>query len=140
MFFPTPGPGGARANFSRLEPTPYMKLDFRVCSGTVGAPSLNIDFYELVMTPDDINIYSPESSLRGTPTEAGGFGQTQRMLYWRHDGQNLLVDIVAPQGINPLFLQLFAMHPSTVIGNPGFALTKSEGYDVSGNIINCTPA
>jgi len=137
--FPVQGPGGESMDFSRLEPAPYMELNFAACTENIGAASIIINFDETVVNPDDINVYSPESTVRGTAITSGAFGETQRMIFWHNDGQNLLIDIVAPQGIKPLFLQLFAMHPSSVIGNPSFALTSSDVYDVNGDKTSCTP-
>jgi len=130
----------AAVDFLKLEPAPHAKISFGINSGIIiGAASLVIDFDELVVNPDDINVYAPESNVRGLLLNAGAFGETQRMVYWRQDGQQMFIDIVAPQGINQTFLKLYLMHPDDVVGSPAFNITSSVFYDVSGNEIFLTP-
>jgi len=126
-------------DFTKLEPAPYLKVDFNSGTTVIGAASLIIDFDETVVNPDDLNIYSPESTVRGSVGTPGAFGKTQRMINWHQDGQKLYVDIIAPQGIGPRFLRFFVMHPDTVTGNPNFTLQQADIYDVNGNPIYITP-
>ncbi len=131
--------GNVGVDFSKLEPAPYINIDFRTGSEIIGAASLVVDFDETVVNPDDINIYSPESTVRGSNSAPGAFGKTQRMIYWRTDGLKLYIDIIAPQGIDPRYLRIFAMHPRTITGAPNFTLVSSTVYDVNGNAISFTP-
>jgi len=127
-------------DFARLEPAPHAKISFGIYEGIIiGATSLVIDFDETVVNPDDINVYVPESTLRGTVSVPGKFGETQRMVHWRHDGQQLYVDIIAPQGLNNMFLKLYIMHPRGLPGLANFSMTSSVVYDVNGNEIVLSP-
>jgi len=127
-------------DFSRLEPAPHAKISFGIDDGVViGAASLTVDFDEAIVNPDDINVYVPESSVRGLLNNPGAFGKTQRMVYWRQNGQQLFVDIIAPQGISKSYLKLYMMHPDSVVGSPGFNISNSAFYDVNGNEILITP-
>jgi hypothetical protein len=137
--FSTNRPDGQQVDFTRLEPAPHLKVDFRSASQEIGAVSLVIDFNESVISPDDLNVYSPESTVRGDSATSGAFGKTQRMIHWRHDQQRLYVDIIAPQGIDPRYLRLFVMHPSDPAGDPGFSLQKSSVFDVNGAQIIYVP-
>lgn len=120
-------------NFGKLEPAPHAKISFD--SGTtIGAASLKISFNSVVLNGGDINVYTPESTVRNS-----AFGATQRMVYWRQDGQNLYVDIVAPQGISGKYLQLFVIHPKGLSGSPAFALTDAKVYGVNGVLISAQP-
>jgi hypothetical protein len=121
------------AELGKLEPAPHAKISF--ASGSViGAASLKISFNSAVLNGNDINIYTPESTVRDS-----AFGATQRMVYWRQDGQNLYVDIVAPQGVNGKYLQLFVIHPKGLSGSPGLALTDAKVYGVDGSVISAPP-
>jgi hypothetical protein len=137
--FATDRPGGGSLDFTNLEPTSYAKVDFKSAPSNIGAVSLVIDFDEAVLNPNEINIYSPESTVRGSTPTSNVFGETQRMIYWRHDGQQLFVNIVAPQGIEPRYLRFFALHPDTVTGNPAFSLIQSSVYDVNGDTLSFVP-
>ena len=130
----------AAVDFSRLEPAPHAKVNFGVDDGVViGAASLTVDFDETVVNPNDINVYVPESSVRGLLNNPGAFGETQRMVYWHQDGQQLFVDIIAPQGIKKNFLKLYIVHPDDVVGSPGFNIINSVFYDTSGSELILTP-
>jgi hypothetical protein len=67
------------------------------------------------------------------------FGMTQRMVYWRQNGQNLYVDIIAPQGIDPRYLQFYDVHPQGLAGSPAFNLMSAQVYGTDGNPIDVTP-
>lgn len=122
-------------DFGQLEPAPYAKISF--ASGvTIGAASLKIGFNNTVLNGNDINIYTPESTVRGS---SGAFGANQRMVYWHQDGQNLYIDIVAPQGINGKYLQLFVVHPAGLSGSPNFTLSSATVYGTDGSVISSVP-
>ena len=132
--------GKLAVDFSRLEPAPHAKISFGVTDGvTIGAASLVVDFDETVVAPGDINVYLPESAVRGSYVSTGSFGETQRMVYWHQDGQQLFIDVVAPQGIKQAYLMMYLMHPRGLSGLPGFNITSSKIYDVSGSEIVLTP-
>ena len=132
--------GELAVDFSRLEPAPHAKISFGVTDGvTIGAASLVVDFDETVVAPGDINVYLPESAVRGSYVSTGSFGETQRMVYWHQDGQQLFIDVVAPQGIEQDYLMMYLMHPRGLSGLPGFNITSSKIYDVSGSEIVLTP-
>ncbi len=139
QFFRNAIGGNTGLDFSKLEPAPHINIDFREGSQIIGAATLVVDFDETVVNPDDINIYVPESTVRGSSSAPGAFGKTQRMVYWRTDGLKLYIDIIAPQGIDPRFLRVFAMHPRTITGLPNFTLLSSSIYDVNGNTISFVP-
>jgi len=130
---------GQPVDFARLEPAPHAKIGFGSGS-TIGAASLTISFNTAVLNPDDINIYVPESTVRGSFSIPGAFGATQRMVYWRQNGTQLYVDIVAPQGIDPRFLQLYLVHPRGLSGSVNFSLTSTAVYDVNGNAMAVQPS
>ena len=94
---------------------------------------MKISFNSAVLNGNDINVYTPESTVRES-----AFGTTQRMVYWRQDGQYLYVDIVAPQGIYGKYLQLYVVHPKGLTGSPGFSLTSAI-YGVDGSVISAQP-
>jgi hypothetical protein len=127
--------GTAAAQLSDLEPAPYAKVSFGLGTETIGAASLVIDFDENVVNPDDINVYVPEATVRGSFTQVGAFGDKQRMVYWHQDGQQLYLDFLAPQGIQQKYLMAYVMHPPGV-SNPGFMLLSATLYDVNGNEIS----
>ena len=132
--------GQQPVDFNALEPAPHAKISFGITDGVViGAVSLVVDFDETVVNPDDINIYVPESNVRGSVVDPGAFGTTQRMVYWHQDGLQLYIDIIAPQGINQAFLKAYIVHPQDVTGNPNFTITSSRIYDVNGYEISLTP-
>ena len=132
--------GQQPVDFNALEPAPHAKISFGITDGVViGAVSLIVDFDETVVNPDDINIYVPESNVRGSVVDPGAFGTTQRMVYWHQDGLQLYIDIIAPQGINQAFLKAYIVHPQDVTGNPNFTITSSRIYDVNGYEISLTP-
>ena len=131
--------------FEDLEAAPYAKLSFGDGSTTMGsqvlgAASLVLDFDETVVNGDDLNVYVSESSVRGTAGQTGAFGATQRMVYWRQDGANLFIDIIAPQGIEGRYLQVYVVHPRGLPGDPGLSLVSSTSYDIDGNTIIFAPS
>jgi hypothetical protein len=123
------------AELGKLEPAPHAKISFATGS-VIGAASLKISFNSAVLNGNDINVYAPESTVRKT---GGVFGKTQRMVYWHQDGQNLFIDVVAPQGITGKYLQLYVIHPKGLSGSPGIALTSSVVYGVDGSVISTQP-
>ncbi len=132
--------GEQPVDFNRLEPAPHAKISFGITDGvTIGAASLVIDFDETILNPNDINVYVPESNVRGSVVDPGAFGATQRMVYWHQDGLQLYIDIIAPQGINQAFLMAYIIHPQGLASNPNFTITSSSIYDVNGYEITLTP-
>ena len=98
-----------------------------------------VDFDETVVNPNDLNVFAPESAVRGSYSTPGAFGKTQRMVYWRQDGQKLYLDVVAPQGIEPKYLKLYVVHPRGVSGSPAFNLLSATVYGVDGSAIAVQP-
>lgn len=132
--------GYLSVDFSQLEQAPHAKIDFGINAGIeIGAASLVIDFDETVLNSDDINIYVPESTIRGSVVSAGKFGKTQRMVYWRQNGSQLYIDIIAPQGIDHTYLKVYMIHPRAINASPNFAMVSSTIYDVNGNKVVLTP-
>lgn len=126
--------GSSPVDFLRLEPAPHAKISFG--SGTfIGAASLVVSFNSNVINGNDINVYVPESTVRGS---LGMFGKTQRMVYWRQDGQKLYMDLVAPQGIDPVYLKIYVIHPEST-SNPNFSLISANVYGVDGAAIAVQP-
>ncbi len=131
--------GPLPVDFSKLEPAPHAKIGFGSGATAIGAASLVVDFDETAVNPDDLNVYAPESTVRGSSSATGVFGKTQRMLYWRQDGQKLYLDVVAPQGIEPKYLKLYVVHPMDASGFPGFNLISATVYGVDGTAIAVQP-
>lgn len=131
--------GPVPVDFSRLETAPNAKISFSASATAIGAASLVLDFDENIVNPNDINLYVPESTVRGSYDDPGAFGMTQRMVYWRQDGQNLYVDIIAPQGIYSRFLQFYVVHPQGLAGSPAFSILSAQVYGTDGNPIDVTP-
>jgi len=128
--------GDTPTDFSRLEPLPHAKISF--VSGTaVAAVSLEVDFDESILPADDLNLYVPQSTVRDLASNT--FDKTQRMVYWRQDGQQLFVDIISPQGIDSGFLNVYVLHPRGLTGAPGFSLLNAQVYDVNGSLLSITP-
>lgn len=128
-------------DFTRLEPAPNAKISFGD-SGTatiIGAVSLTVSFNSAVLNGNDINVYVPESAVRGSVGSTGAFGATQRMVYWRQDGQRLYIDVMAPQGIDARYLKLYIVHPRGLSASPGFSLVSASIYNTSGNAITLQP-
>lgn len=132
--------GPTPVDFARLETAPHARVDFGMGTTPVGAASLVIDFDETAVNPNDLNVYVPESTVRGSFVDPGAFGKTQRMVYWRHDGQQLIVDIVAPQGIDPRYLQFHIVHPTGLTGSPAFSILSAQIYGTDGAPIDVVPA
>lgn len=131
--------GNISADFTKLESAPNAKVKFPGVT-LIGAASLVISFDNAVLNPNDLNIYVPESTVSGTYSKPDPFGKTQRMVYWHQDGTKLFVDIIAPQGIDPRYLQLFVVHPRGLVGSPAFSIVSSQVYGTDGNAISVTPA
>lgn len=126
-------------DFAQLETAPNAQITFGTGNTLIGAASLVIDFDETVVNPADLNLYVPESTVRGSSTDPGTFGKTQRMVYWHQDGQKLYVDIIAPQGIDPRYLQFYVVHPPGLAGSPAFTILSAQVYGTDGNPIDVTP-
>ena len=127
------------ADFGMLEPAPHAKITFGANDGVIiGAVSLVVDFDEAVVSPDDLNVYAPTSNVRGSYASTGSFGDKQRMVYWRQDGSQLYLDIIAPQGINQRYLMAYIVHPPG-IASPLFNIVDSKIFDTAGNEILLTP-
>ena len=126
-------------DFTRLETAPNAQVSFGTGNTPIGAASLVIDFDATAVNPDDLNLYVPESTVRGNYSDPGTFGMTQRMVYWHQDGQNLYVDIIAPQGIDPRYLQFYVVHPQDLAGSPAFSILSAQVYGTDGNPIGVTP-
>jgi hypothetical protein len=126
-------------DFIQLETAPNAQIVFGTGSTPVGAASLVIDFDEASVNPNDLNVYVPESTVRGNFSTPGAFGKTQRMVYWHQDGQKLYVDIMAPQGIDPRYLQLYIVHPHGLTGSPSFNILSAQVYGTDGNPVAIAP-
>lgn len=127
-------------DFPQLETAPNALVTFGTNSyAPIGAASLVINFDETVVNPTDLNLYVPESTVRGDYSNPGAFGKTQRMVYWHRDGQNLYVDIIAPQGIDPRYLQFYVVHPQGLAGSPAFSILSAQVYGTDGSPIDVTP-
>jgi hypothetical protein len=135
----SPAAGSLPVDFGKLEPAPHAKISFGSGTTAIGAASLVVDFNETVVNPNDINVFVPESAVRGSYSTTGAFGKTQRMVYWRQDGLKLFLDVVAPQGIEPKYLKVYMVHPKGLTGSPGFSLVSSTVYDVNGSAIVVNP-
>lgn len=128
---------GKPAQLAKLEPAPHAKITLG--AGTIGAASLKISFNAASLNGDDINVYVPESTVRGSAVSPGAFGDKQRMVYWHQDGQYLYIDMVAPQGISGKYLQFFVVHPADPGIQPAFTLTEVAAYAVDGNAVSVQP-
>jgi len=129
--------GAVPADFSKLEPAPHAKVSFGSGTQLIGAASLVVSFNNTVVNPSDINVYVPESTVRDTYS-AGAFGKTQRMVYWRQDGQKLYLDMIAPQGIEPVYLKMYLVHPKGT-ASPNFSLISASVYGVDGSALSVLP-
>jgi hypothetical protein len=128
--------GQQPVDFGQMETAPHARVSFGNAYDRIGAAALVIDFDETVVTPGDLSLYAPETNVRqdGEP-----FGGRQRMLYWRQDGDRLYVDIIAPQGIEPFYLQFSVLHPRGLSGSPAFHLESAQVYDLDGNAVALQP-
>lgn len=125
------------ALFGKLEPTAHAKINFSNSGAGIGAASLEISFDSTALNGGNINLYVPESTVRGDAFNPGAFGETQRMVYWYQDGQNLYIDIIAPQGIAGKYLQLYVLNARNV--TPNYMLTSATLYDINGNVLSVQP-
>ena len=127
------GVGTVPVDFTQMESAPHAKISFASASGLIiGAASLTLSFNSTVLNGNDINVYCPESTVRGSVTSTGAFGKTQRMVYWRQSGQNLYLDVIAPQGIDGTYLKLYIIHPRGLTAAPNFTLTSASVYGTDG--------
>lgn len=135
-------------SFEDLEPAPHAKISFGVgglggftaTPGEIlGAAEMIIEFDETIVNGDDLNVYVSESTQRGTAFDTGPFGEYQRMVYFRHNGAQLFITIIAPGGIEDRYLQVYVMHPHGLAGDPGLSLISTTGYDLNGSEITATP-
>jgi hypothetical protein len=131
-----PFAGSVAADLSRLEPAPYAKLTVNSGSGKIGALSAIIDFDATVLDPGDVNVYVPEAVVRGSVSTPGPFGGTQRMVYWRQEGGQVHVSMVAPQGLDREFVQIYIVHPRGLSGPPNFTITNTNFYDIDGELVS----
>jgi hypothetical protein len=131
--------GTRAANLGQLETAPNAKVDFGTGTAVIGAASLVINFDGTAVNPNDLNLYVPESTVRGSYANPGAFGKTQRMVYWHQDGESLYVDIIAPQGIDPHYLQFYIVHPQGLAGSPSFSIVSAQVYGTDGNPVEVTP-
>lgn len=132
------GGGSIPADLLALEPAPHAKLTFGTGT-TMGAASVVIDVDQTIVNMDDLDVYVAESNVRGSFVSTGAFGDKQRMVYWRQDGDRLYIDIIAPQGIDSRYLQAFVMHPRGLSGSPGFSIVSAAVYDINGQSLAVTP-
>lgn len=128
--------GDTPTDFSRVEPLPNAKITF-VPGTIIAAASFVIDFDETVLPPSDITLYVPQATVRDSAS--GTFDKTQRMVHWRQDGQQLYVDVIAPQGIDTNYLNVYILHPRGLAGSPAFNLLNVEVYDVNGISLSLLP-
>lgn len=131
--------GPKAADLGRLEPAPHAKITFGTGTTLIGAASLRVTFDSTVLNPNDVNVYVPESTVRGSNLDPGAFGATQRMVYWHHDGQQFYFDVVAPQGLDPRYLQLHMVHPKNLAGPVNFSIVSATVYGVDGSAIAVQP-
>ena len=124
--------GTVGANLGDLEPAPHAKISFTPLNKLVYAVSIEIDFNEIVVAPDDLHVYIPEAIV------GGSLGANQRMAIWHQDGDRLYIDIIAPGGIQSRYLKIYVMHPSSVTLDPGFMLGSIIFYDQDGNDVTST--
>lgn len=131
--------GTAAVNFTDLEPAPHAKIIFDDNSTQlIGAVSLVLDFDETALNPDDLNVFVPQSNVRGVVGYDGAHGENQRMVAWRQDGQKMYINVIAPQGIQPKYLQLYVVHPPNITGSPNFSFDTNgvTVYDIDGNEVS----
>jgi len=128
-------------DFQSLEPAPHAKISFGkggigggLGSTSFAAASLVIDFNGTGLSGDDLNVYSPQSTTRGTfnTFPSAAFGDKQHMLYWHQNGSQLYIDLIAPDGIEGRYVQVYIMHPHSVVGTPTFTLSRFTLYDING--------
>jgi len=54
-------------------------------------------------------------------------------MFWRQDGTKMYISVVAPEGVASRYIQLYIVHPRTVVGNPAFNIDSATFYDINGN-------
>ena len=133
-------PPTVAASFEDLEPAPHAKISFGDGRGglgtsSFGAASVIVDFDDTVVNGGDLNVYVSESTVKGTQSnQTGPFGGKQRMVYWRQSGSQLLIDVIAPQGIEGRYLQMYVLHPRGLAGDPMLSLSSIKYYDLDGSV------
>jgi len=128
--------GESATNFTRVEPLPQAKISFGF-GQIIGAASIVVDFDETIINPDTITVYVPQSTVRDQVTNT--FDKIQRMVNWRQDGDFLYIDVIAPQGIDSSYLNLYVLHPRGLSGIPDFNLISTNTYDVNGDLLSLMP-
>ena len=136
-------PATVAASLEDLEPAPYAKISFGDGSGGLGtsvfgAVSVIVEFDDAVVNGDDLNVYVAESTVRGTSSnQTAPFGDKQRMAYWHRSGNQLLIDVIAPQGIEGRYVQMYIVHPRGLASDPMINLPNANVtfYDVNGDVI-----
>ena len=135
-------PPTVAASFEDLEPAPHAKISFGDGRGglgtsSFGAASVIVDFDDTVVNGGDLNVYVSESTVKGTQSnQTGPFGGKQRMVYWRQSGSQLLIDVIAPQGIEGRYLQMYVLHPRGLAGDPMLNLSSVTYYNLDGSVNN----
>ena len=98
-----------------------------------------IYFDDTILSGNDINVYVPETTQRGDLFNEGKFGDHQRMVSWKVDGNQLHIYVIAPNGIEDRYLQVYIIHPRDLQSDPQLNLVSTTGYDLNGNEIVATP-
>jgi len=134
-------------DFGDLEPAPHAKISFgrsdpggySATSSKLYAAEIVVDFDEAIVSGDDLNVYVAEPVVRGSLTSTGAHGKKQRSVTWKHDGDQITIYVIAPNGIGDKYLQVYVMHPKGLPGDPGLSLVSTNGYDADGGPLTTTP-
>lgn len=128
-----PFQGISAVDFDRLEPASYAKISFGVNKTEImAAATLEVDFDETVVSPDDIAVYTPKTTVRDF---GGSFDDKQHSVFWKQDGDKLLINLVAANGIKTGFVYVYIIHPDNLSASPGLSLISHAVYDIDGNEI-----
>ena len=126
-------------NFSELEAAPSAKISFgkgglgNNGNLTVGAASVTVSFDPNVVNGNDLNVVSSASTVRGTSNDpTASFGDKQVSMFWHQDGTKVYINVIAPEGVASRYIQLYIVHPRTVVGNPAFHIDSATFYDING--------
>lgn len=123
--------GDSTTQLEKLEPAPHAKITFGVNKTEIlGAASLVVDFNEATINPNDIAVYTPNTTARSS---GASFDDRQHNLFWKQDGDQLHINIISPTGIQTAFLNIYIVHPDNLTGTPDFSITSSTVYDTNGN-------